>query len=132
GAWDPFPDDAYVAAVRAGVLEPARHIEQISDALREVVPMKAAFDNRYVKNLHADNVLPSTDKRSMLNAIREDINRFRDEKKVDRVVMIWAASTEVFIEPGPAHMDLESFEAAIDANDPSISPAMLYAYAALL
>ncbi len=132
GAWDPFPDDAYVAAQRAGVLEAGRHIEQISDALRDVVPMKAAFDNRYVKNIHADNVLGSVDKRSMLNAIREDINRFRDEKGVDRVVMIWAASTEVFIEPGPAHMDLDSFEAAIDANDPTVAPSMLYAYAALL
>ncbi len=132
GAWDPFPDDAYVAAQRAGVLEAGRHIEQISDALRDVVPMKAAFDNRYVKNIHADNVLASVDKRSMLNAIREDINRFRDEKGVDRVVMSWAASTEVFIEPGPAHMDLDSFEAAIDANDPTIAPSMLYAYAALL
>jgi myo-inositol-1-phosphate synthase len=132
GAWDPFPDDAYVAAQRAGVLEAGRHIEQISDSLRDVVPMKAAFDNRYVKNIHADNILTSVDKRSMLNAIREDINRFRDEKGVDRLVMIWCASTEVFIEPGPAHMDLDSFEAAIDANDPTIAPSMLYAYAALL
>ena len=45
--------------------------------------------------------------------------------------MIWCGSTEIFIEPGPAHMDLESFEAAIDADDPTIAPSMLYAYAAL-
>jgi myo-inositol-1-phosphate synthase len=132
GAWDPFPDDAYVAAQRAGVLEAGRHIEQISDALRDVRPMAAAFDRHYVKNLDADNVLATVDKRSMLNAIREDINRFREEKQVERVVMIWCASTEVFLEPGPAHMDLDAFEAAIDANDPSIAPSMLYAYAALL
>jgi myo-inositol-1-phosphate synthase len=68
----------------------------------------------------------------MLNAIREDINRFKEEKKCDRLVMIWCASTEIFIEPGRAHMDLESFEKAIDANDETISPAQLYAYAALL
>ncbi len=132
GAWDPFPDDAYVAAQRAGVLEAGKHIEQISDALRDVRPMAAAFDRTYVKNIDAGNVQASVDKRSMLEAIRGDINRFRDEKQVDRVVMLWAASTEIFIEPGPAHMDLESFEAAIDANDPTIAPSMLYAYAALL
>ena len=132
GAWDPFPDDAYVAAQRAGVLEAGKHIEQISEALRDVRPMPAAFDRTYVKNIDADNVQASVDKRSMLEAIRADINRFRDEKKVDRAVMIWAASTEIFIEPGPAHMDLESFEAAIDANDPTVAPSMLYAYAALL
>jgi myo-inositol-1-phosphate synthase len=132
GAWDPFPDDAYVAAQRAGVLEAGRHVEQISDALREVRPMAAAFDRAYVRNIDAGNVLPSVEKRAMLEAIRADINRFRDERHVDRMVMIWCASTEVFIEPGPAHLDLESFEKAIDSDDPSVSPSMLYAYAALL
>ena len=132
GAWDPFPDDAYVAASRAGVLEGGRHIEQISDALRDVRPMPAAFDRSYVKRIDADNTVGTLDKRAMLEAIRVDINRFRDDKQVDRIVMLWAASTEIYIEPGPAHMDLEAFEAAIDANDPTIAPSMLYAYAALL
>ena len=132
GAWDPFPDDAYVAASRAGVLEGGKHIEQISDALRDVRPMKAAFDRQYVKRIDADNTVGTIDKRAMLNAIREDINRFREEKQCDRLVMLWAASTEIFIEPGPAHQDIESFEAAIDRNDPTIAPSMLYAYAAIL
>ena len=132
GAWDPFPDDAYVAASRAGVLEGGRHIEQISDALRDVRPMPAAFDRSYVKRIDADNTVGTVDKRAMLEAIRVDINRFRDDKQVDRIVMLWAASTEIYIETGPAHMDLEAFEAAIDANDPTIAPSMLYAYAALL
>jgi myo-inositol-1-phosphate synthase len=131
GAWDPFPDDAYVAAQRAGVLDAGRHLEGIADVLRDVRPMPAAFDRTYAKRIDADNVVGSVDKRTMLNAIREDINRFREEKQVDRLVMIWAASTEIFIEPGPAHMSLDAFEAAIDANDPTIAPSMLYAYAAL-
>ena len=132
GAWDPFPDDAYVAAQRAGVLEGPKHIEGIAETLRDIRPMKAAFDRQYVKKIDAENTLGTINKRQMLQAIREDINRFRDEKKVDRLVMIWCASTEIFIEPGPAHMNLEAFEKAIDANDPSIAPSMLYAYAAIL
>ena len=132
GAWDPFPDDAYVAAMRAGVLEPGKHLEGISDVLRDVRPMSAAFDREYVKRLDGENTLGTIDKRTMLEAIREDINRFRDEKQVDRVVMLWAASTEIFIEPGPAHASIEAFDAAIDANDPTIAPSMLYAYAAIL
>ncbi len=132
GAWDPFPDDAYVAAQRAGVLDAGKHVEQISDALRDVRPMPAAFDRTYVKNIDADNTKGKIGKRAMLEAIREDIHRFKEEKRVDRVVMIWAASTEIFIEPGPAHVDLEAFEKAIDADDPTIAPSMLYAYAALL
>ena len=131
GAWDPFPDDAYVAATRAGVLEGGKHIEAISETLRDVRPMPAAFDRSYAKRIDADNTMHTVDKRTMLNNIRADINRFREEKKVDRVVMLWAASTEIFIEEGPAHQSIEAFEAAIDANDPTIAPSMLYAYAAI-
>jgi myo-inositol-1-phosphate synthase len=132
GAWDPFPDDAYVAAQRAGVLESSRHLEAISEQLRSVQPMKAAFDPQYVKRLDGQNTIGSVDKRRMLETIREDINRFKDQNKLERVVMIWCASTETFIEPGAAHANIEAFEKAIDANDPTIAPSMLYAYAALL
>jgi myo-inositol-1-phosphate synthase len=132
GTWDVFPDDAYVAASRAGVLEGGKHIEAISDTLRDIRPMPAAFERKYARNLDGDHTKGDISKRAMLEAIRADINKFRDDKKVDRMVMIWCASTEVFIEPGPAHMTIESFEKAIDANDESIAPSMLYAYAALL
>ena len=127
GAWDPFPDDAFVAAQRAGVLDSARHLEAISEQLRAVRPMKAAFDSHYVKRLDGQNTIGTVNKRSMLESIREDINTFRDTNKLDRVVMIWCASTEIYIEPNAAHADLESFEKAIDANDPTIAPSMLYA-----
>ncbi|MFN8036836.1 MAG: inositol-3-phosphate synthase [Acidimicrobiia bacterium] len=131
GAWDPFPDDAYVAATRAGVLDAGRHLEQVSDALRAVRPMAAAFDPEYVKRLDGPNVKDRSHKRAMLDGIRADIQAFRDEHLCDRLVMIWCASTEIFIEPGPAHVDMDAFEKAIDANDHSIAPSMLYAYAAL-
>ncbi len=130
GAWDPFPDDAYVAASRAGVLE-TKHLEPISDALRSVVPMQAAFDPFYVKRLDGPNVKP-LDKRTMLNGIREDIRAFAEREGVARLVMIWCGSTEIFLETGPTHQDVASFEAAIDANDITIAPSMLYAYAAIL
>jgi myo-inositol-1-phosphate synthase len=113
-------------------LESGKHLEAISDTLREIRPMKAAFERNYVKNIDAENTMGKISKREMLNAIRADINKFRDEKKVDRVVMIWCASTEIFIEPGPQHQNIEAFEKAIDANDPMIAPSMLYAYAAIL
>src|SRR4029453_7153553 len=89
------------------------------------------FDPAYVKRLDGPNVKERTSKRAMLDGIREDIGTFRDAPHVHRLVMIWCGSTEIFIQPGPAHVDLESFEKAIDANDPTIAPSMLYAYAAL-
>jgi myo-inositol-1-phosphate synthase len=132
GAWDVFPDDAYVSAVKAGVLDVSRHLEPIADALRGVRPMTAAFDPAYVRRLDGTHVKAETSKRALLEAIRADIRDFRAANACDRVVMIWCGSTEVYIDPGPAHADLATFEAAIHADDPSISPSMLYAYAALL
>jgi myo-inositol-1-phosphate synthase len=132
GAWDVFPDDAYVAASRAGVLEQGKHIEAISEVLRDIRPMKAAFERKYARNLTGEHTMGDIGKRAMLNAIREDINRFRDQKGVSRLVMIWCASTEVYIEPCEVHATIEAFEKAIDANDERIAPSMLYAYAALL
>ena len=132
GAWDPFPDDAYVSAVNAGVLDVARHLEPIADALRAIRPMPAAFDPDYVKKLDGPNVMASRAKRAMLEGVRSDLQAFREQHGCDRIVMVWCGSTEVYVEPGPQHADLAAFEAAIEADDPAITPSMLYAYAALL
>src|SRR6476619_2054046 len=86
GCWDPFPDDAYVAAQRAGVLEAGKHLEPVAEALRAVRPMKAAFDPRYVKRLDGPNVKPKESKRALLEGLREDINRFKEEHRLERVV----------------------------------------------
>ena len=132
GAWDPFEDDAYVSAQKAGVLDAGRHLEPIAESLRDIQPMPAAFDHDYVKRLDGQNVKADRSKRGMLEGIRQDLRDFREQHGCDRLIMLWAASTEVYLEIGPAHADIESFEAAIDAGDPSIAPSMLYAYAALL
>jgi myo-inositol-1-phosphate synthase len=131
GAWDPFPDNAYEAALKAGVLNKYEHIEPIADFLRSIQPMPAAFDQRYVKKLEGVSVKPGTSKREWAEALREDIRRFKAEKGCDRLVMVWCGSTEVFIKAGPVHQSLEAFEKALDENDDAIAPSMLYAYAAL-
>jgi myo-inositol-1-phosphate synthase len=131
GVWDPFPDDAYVSAAKAGVLDAHRHLEPIGDFLRGIVPQPAAFDHAYVKRLDGDNVKHGS-KREIIEAIRADIREFREREGCDRIVMVWAASTEVYIEPAEAHLTRDAFEAAIDADDAAISPSMLYAYAAIM
>jgi myo-inositol-1-phosphate synthase len=130
-AWDPIPDDAYTAAVKAGVLE-ARHLEPIAPFLKGIAPMPAAFDQQYVKRLHGTNVKRGATKRDLAEALREDIRQFRRTSGASRIVMIWAASTEVFLTTGPAHQTLAAFEKAMQENDPAIAPSMLYAYAALM
>lgn len=131
GAWDPFPDNAYEAALKCGVLDRYEHIEPIADFLKSIVPMPAAFDQHYVKRLDGPNVKHGS-KLDMTEQIREDIRTFKAANSCDRLVMIWCASTEIFMQEGPDHRDLESFEAALGDNDETIAPSMLYAYAALM
>ncbi|HTZ25684.1 MAG TPA: inositol-3-phosphate synthase [Streptosporangiaceae bacterium] len=131
GAWDPVADTAYDAAVRCGVLDRLTHIEPIAGELKGIEPMPAAFDQNYVRRLDGPNVKPGGSKRDLAEALRKDIREFRAAHSCDRLVVICCASTEIFLEPGPAHQDAGALEAAIDANDASIPPSMLYAYAAL-
>ncbi len=131
GAWDPLADTAYDAAVRCGVLDRLTHIEPIAGELKGIEPMPAAFDQNYVRRIDGPNVKPGGSKRDLAEALRSDIRDFRAVHSCDRLVVICCASTETFLEPGPAHQDLDALEAAIDANDASVPPSMLYAYAAL-
>ena len=125
--WDIFPQNAYEAAAKAQVLrdEDLRHVK---DELAAIEPMRGAFDQNYVKRLDGTHVVPGT-RREMAEAIRRDIAEFK--KTVDRVVVVWAASTEAFHYPGVVHSSLEAFEAGLDEDDKSIAPSQLYAYAAL-
>jgi myo-inositol-1-phosphate synthase len=132
GAWDPIADTAYEAAVKCGVLDRFVHIEPIAAKLKEIEPMPAVFDQNYVRRLEGVNVKSAATKRELAEALRQDIRDFKAAHSCDRMVVIWCASTEIFLEPGPAHQDLAAFEAAMDANETSIPPSMLYAYAALM
>ena len=131
GAWDPIPDDAYRSAKVAGVLED-RDIEPIADFLKGVRPMAAAFDQQYVKRLQGTNVKQGKTKRELAEQLRADIRAFKEEQGCARLVVVWCASTEIFISPGPVHRNLAAFEKAMEANDPGIAPSMLYAWAALM
>jgi myo-inositol-1-phosphate synthase len=131
GAWDPISDTAYESALKCGVLDQLAHIEPIAAELKEIEPMPAVFDQNYVRRLDGSNVKSQVSKRDLAEAVRKDIRDFKAAHSCDRMVVIWCASTEIFLEPGPAHQDLEGLEAAMDANDESVPPSMLYAYAAL-
>jgi myo-inositol-1-phosphate synthase len=130
GGWDVFPDDAYQAASKAGVLE-AKDLSKVQKFLKTIKPMKAAFDQHYVKNLSGPNVKRAKNKFELAEQLREDIRNFKKKSKADRLVMVWCGSTEIFLKPEAVHKDLKSFEKGMRANDPAIAPSMLYAYAAI-
>jgi myo-inositol-1-phosphate synthase len=130
GGWDVFPDDAYQAAAKAGVLE-SKDLDKVKKFLKTIKPMKAAFDQHYVKNLSGSNVKKAKNKFELAEQLREDIRNFKKKSKADRLVMVWCGSTEIFLKPEAVHKDLKSFEKGMRANDPAIAPSMLYAYAAI-
>ena len=130
GAWDIFGDDAYAAAVKAGVLE-ADLLKQLKPELEKLQPMKAVFDTRYVKRLQGTHVKQDKTKWELAQRLIEDIEQFKEANDLERTVMIWCGSTEIFISPSEVHQSLESLEAGMKANDDNIPSSMMYAYAAL-
>lgn len=130
GGWDIFPDDAYHAATKAGVLGP-EHLQQARPLLRSVKPMKAVFDKNYVRKLDGTHVKNAKTKWDLAQKLQEDIEHFRARNKVNRLVMVWCGSTEVHLTSNRVHHDLRSFEKALKENHEAIAPSMIYAYAAL-
>ncbi len=129
-AWDIFEDSAYEAALNAGVLEKT-FLEQVKDELSTLKPMPAVFDQNYVKRLSGTNVKKGKNKKELAKQLMEDIENFKQRNKLDRVVVIWCASTEIFLKSQPVHDTPASFEEGLEKNDPGIAPSMIYAYAAL-
>ncbi len=130
GGWDLFTDNAYEAALKAGVLE-RQLAERVKDALEPIRPMPAAFEQKWVKNLHPNNLKTGKTKMDLAEQLMKDIQSFRKNSGADRLVMIWCGSTEMFTLPQPVHQTLESFEEGLRSNSPDIAPSMIYAYAAL-
>lgn len=130
GAWDIFEDSAYDAALHAGVLEKAL-VEDLREQLESLKPMAAVFSHNYVKRLNGTNIKDGKNKMELAEQLMADIARFKEEKGCERVVIVWAASTEIYLETSEIHGSIEAFEKAMYDNDERIAPSMIYAYAAI-
>ena len=132
GAWDPIPDNAYEAAVKAGVMDRHEQIEPVAKFLKSIKPMPAVFDRDYCKRINGVNVKKAKTKLALAEALREDIRNFKAANKCDRLVMIWCASTEKFLTASDVHKNMKNFLKGLKENDPRIAPSMIYAYAAIM
>ena len=132
GACDVYPENAFESAMHCQVLK-EKDILPVKDELEKIVPMKAAFDKNFAKRLEGNNVKDCKDRWDMTEQLREDIRNFKKENGVDRIVVLWSASTEVYVPVNEKiHYTLADLEAAMKANDvENIAPSMCYAYAAL-
>lgn len=129
-SWDIFEDNAYHAALKAGVLD-TKLLDQIRPELEAIKPLPAVFDQNYVKKLSGTYIKKASTKYDLAQLLMDDINRFKESQNLDRIVMIWCASTEVYIEQQDVHKSIEAFEQGLKQNHPGIAPSMIYAYAAL-
>ena len=132
GSWDVYPANAFESAMNAEVLK-EKDILPVKDELEKIVPMKAAFDHNYAKRLDGDNIMQGKTRWEMVEVLREDIRNFKKEHGCNRVVVLWAASTEVYVAPDKnVHYTLADLEKAMKADDKEhVAPSMCYAYAAL-
>ena len=130
GGWDIFADDCYAAARTAGVIEPSL-LDKVRPELERIRPWPAVFDQRYVKRLDGPNVKRGKNKLDLAEQIIADIRKFKADHALDRLVMIWCGSTEIFMTESDAHATIGNFERALEENDPAIPSSMVYAYAAI-
>lgn len=130
GGWDIYSDNVYESALNAKVIESYQLIE-LKDQLESIKPMSAVFDSDYVKNISGSNIKSMPNKMLLAEALIKDMESFKVQRKCNRLVMVWCASTEKYIEPSNVHLSLSEFEKGLLNNDPQISPSMIYAYAAL-
>ncbi|HEX3103072.1 MAG TPA: inositol-3-phosphate synthase [Terriglobales bacterium] len=129
--WDPFDDDMYTAARKAGVLE-HELLDQVKPFLSSIKPRPAVFDRNYVKKLDGHHVKKGKNKMDLAEQVRADIRDFKKTSGASRLITIWCGSTEIFLKPTAAHQSVKSFEKAMQSNDEAIAPSMIYAYASLM
>ncbi|HEX3775353.1 MAG TPA: inositol-3-phosphate synthase [Polyangiaceae bacterium] len=130
GGWDLFPENAHEAAAHAEVLE-SKHLDPVKEELAKIKPMPAVFYPEYVKRLHGTHVKKAASKFEMVEQLRADIRNFVKDNGCSRAVCVWCASTEIYLEPGPVHQSIASFEKGLRESDPAISNSMMYAWACL-
>ncbi len=130
GGWDIFPDNAYQAACKAGVLS-TETMSPVREELESVQPWPGVFEQEYVRNLNGQYVKSASTKMELVEALIRDIETFLQTHALRRAVMVWCGSTEIFFKSGPIHHSLDAFEKGLKENAPEISPSMMYAYASI-
>ncbi len=130
GGWDAFSDSAWQAASKASVLD-RPHLEKVKPFLQGIRPMKAAFDQHYVRRIEGTHVKKARNKFDLAAQLQEDIREFKKKTGVARLVMVWCGSTEIHQNRQAEHASVAAFEQAMKENHPAIAPSMIYAYAAI-
>lgn len=129
--WDMNADDLAAAATTHNVLT-LQQFSAVAEELQAAKPLAAVVNAAFCHNIEGKNVYAAANYYAAVEKLREDIRHFRNESGAESVVVINLASTESFIDKdSETFQTLENFEKALGENSSEISPAMIYAYAAI-
>jgi myo-inositol-1-phosphate synthase len=129
GGWDLNGDNLAKAAEEHDVLTHKQFVA-VEEALLKIKPWEAICNPRYLSNIEGQKVNSGQNHRVSIEKISKDLIEF--QRSCDSVVVINLASTEKLVdETNEIFASLPAFDAALDGNSSEISPAMLYAYAAI-
>jgi myo-inositol-1-phosphate synthase len=130
GGWDIRNENLFESLQNNDVLKEKDYMG-IKEELSQISPMAGAFDQNYVHRLEGEFVKNTSNKYELAMELRKDIQSFKLKNELDRIVVIWCGSTEVFLEKSSIYDTIESFEEGMQTNNDAISPSMLYAWAAI-
>lgn len=126
--WDLYGTNLAKAAEEHEVLS-LKQFAAAEPALRQIRPWPAIGNQNFVTNIDGENRIAGGH-REMVAKIGEDLANFQTE--CDSVVVINLASTEkLAVEGNEVFNSVDDLERALDENSAEISPAILYAYAAI-
>ena len=130
GGWDLSDNDLGACALQHGILG-EKELANGASALKSMKAWPAVGSRAHCANIDGNNRM-ADGHRAAIDQIKSDLDRFKEERGLDRVVVVNLASTERMPPPDMASLaSLDAFNKGLDADDPDISPAMLYAYAAI-
>ncbi len=131
GGWDLSHDDLATAAMRHGVIG-EKELANGASSLSAMRPWPAVGSTDFCANIDGANKIAAPGHRAAVERIQQDLATFKADQNLDRVVMVNLASTERKADLGAAALtSVDGFERGLDEDDAAISPAMLYAYAAI-
>lgn len=130
GGWDLFSEHLAQAAEEHDVLTHKQFVA-VQEELRKIKPWRAVENKEFLANIEGENKFSAGNShRETIEKIREDLREFK--KTCDETVVINLASTEKLADEGNEIFNsIADFEKALDDNSKELSPAMLYAYAAI-
>jgi len=135
GGWDINGANIAEAMNRACVLDYDLQ-RQIAPALAHMKPMPSIYYPDFIaanQEDRADNLIPAGDKQHDLEHIRADIRRFKKEHNLDRIIVLWTANTERFVDVRAGlNMTADEMLNAIKNNEAEVSPSNIFAVASIL